>query len=83
MPVTPFRSFLNGRNDIPEQFGEIAENLATGKKPQSIHEKFDNYMERIKVGKEHIPEEIEKIFREIKRDLKKAEVMKVCKILHD
>lgn len=56
---------------VPKQFREIAEGLATGKKPQSVHEKFSAYMERIKAGKEQIPEEIEKIFREIKRELKK------------
>ena len=56
---------------VPKQFREIAESLATGKKPQSIREKFDNYMERIKAGKEQIPEELAKIFRKMKKDLKK------------
>jgi len=56
---------------IPKQFNEIMEGLATGKKPESIHEKFDNYIERIKAGKEQIPEEIKKIFKEIKKGLKK------------
>jgi len=50
---------------VPKQFKEIAESLATGKKPQSIHEKFDNYIEKIKAGKEQIPEELAKIFRKI------------------
>lgn len=48
---------------VPKQFREIAESLATRKKPESIREKFDNYMERIKAGKAQIPEEIEKILR--------------------
>jgi len=59
--------------EVPKQFKEIAESLATGKKPQSIHEKFDKYIEKIKAGKEQIPEELAKIFRKIQRELKNWE----------
>lgn len=57
--------------EVPEQFKEIAENLATGKKPESIHEKFSSYIERLKAGKEKIPEEIENIFKEINKSFEK------------
>ena len=56
---------------VPEQFKEIAESLVTGKKPESIHEKFSTYIERLKAGKEKIPEEMENIFKEIKKSLEK------------
>lgn len=58
---------------VPEQFREIAENLATGKRPESIHEKFDKYIENLKKGKEKIPEEIQNIFKEIKKSFEKEE----------
>ena len=62
--------------DVPEQFKEIAEGLATGKKPESIHEKFNSYMERLKAGKERIPDEIDNIFKKIIRGLNRNDKSK-------
>ncbi len=56
---------------VPKQFKEVAESLTTGKKPQSVHEKFDNYIERVKAGKAMIPKGVEKIFEEIIKELTK------------
>jgi len=60
--------------DVPEQFKEIAEGLATGKKPESIHEKFNSYIERLKAGKERVPDEIENIFKKIIKALAKEKL---------
>ncbi len=59
--------------EVPEQFKEIAQSLATGKTPESIHKKFNAYIERLKAGKEKIPEQIENIFKKIETDFKKDE----------
>jgi len=57
--------------DVPEKFKEIAEGLATGEEPESVHEKFKGYTGEANAGKERVPDEIDSILKKIIKTLEK------------